>query len=277
MRTPDLGGNPLSYVANTGMARTANDSSTLSSMGGTTSVPASSTYSLEDVNSGVFFNQAMYTGTSSAESNGIIGNGLKIGPDFISTHDGTTYTIMLSENLQAGNWAFDPSSDPTIGGTTAMFYNSDMAVRANTGMVWFPTGYMNNSLSGQTPGLSGLASIQSTPAVVNSMVINGQAQNVVGSIRVPYQSSTSNPYGLAYSRPSANHSGGVNVVLLRRQLRLPVRRDRLQSLHAAHDAEPKASEPGSSAGNDPDSRIHSRCMACLEHPFLHPRRVRVLI
>ncbi len=136
---------------------------------------------------------------------------MKSNPDFVSSHDGTTYTLMLSENLQAGNWALDPSCDPTLNPTASKtFYNTDMAVRANTGMVWFLNGnYNNRSINGvSSSGASVSAAIQ------QSMVINSAtSQSVVGSIAVPYNSmSTANPTGLAYSRPSANHSGGVNVV-----------------------------------------------------------------
>ena len=203
--TPDLGGNPLSYVVNTGLARTADDSSVPGP------IPAGSTYVPDDVNSGVFFNHSIWDGTSA--TNGMLspGGGPKINSDFISTRDGTTYTIMLSENLQAGNWAVDPndtSFNPIPDGNLRPFYNTDMAVRENTGMVWFLTGYANNTKDTSAPVSGGYK--LTAPAVVPG--INDESQLVTGSVRLFYSSmNAANPTGLAFSRASANHSGGVNV------------------------------------------------------------------
>ncbi len=140
------------------------------------------------------------------------GTGLTSNPDFVSSHDGMTYTLMLSENLQGGNWALDPSSDPALGGMNKSFYNTDMGVRANTGMVWFLNGnYNNRSIDGQSNSTTTQASVPGS--VQASMVINAaSSQMVVGSITVPFSASSgANPSGLAYSRPSSNHPGGVNV------------------------------------------------------------------
>ncbi len=145
--TPDLGGNPLSYVANTGLAKTFGDTSVQNSSG---PVPNSgTTYVPDDVNSGVFFNQSIWDGTAASAGTITPGGGVKVNQDFISTRDGTTYTLMLSENLQAGNWA-DRSESPAA--RTNSFYNTDMAVRENVGMVWFLTGHVNNSLSTTSVG-----------------------------------------------------------------------------------------------------------------------------
>jgi prepilin-type N-terminal cleavage/methylation domain-containing protein len=200
--TPDLGGNPLSYVANTGIAKTATDTS----VAGPT--PMGATIVPEDVNSGVFFNQSVWNGTT-ASAGGSPGNGLKINQDFISTRDGTTHTLMLSENLQAGNWAVDPNdaAGAQLLETDAKpFYNTDLAARENTGMVWFPTGYMNNATIGVTSQGAG------APLAAGTFGINDNAQLVTGSPLLVYNAmQAAKPSGLAYSRPSANHSGGVNV------------------------------------------------------------------
>ncbi len=205
---PDLGGNPLSYVVNTGLAKTPNDTSVQVP----TVTPSGATYVPEDVNSGVFFNQSLWAGTSASVPSGATpGGGVKINADFISTRDGTTYTIMLSENLQAGNWAVDPNN-PTGTAipesvTIRGFYNTDMAVRENTGMVWYLTGNMNNEGQSGTP-----SNVYTSPLTLGTYGINDNSQIVTGSIQLLYNSmNISSPTGLAFSRPSANHSGGVNV------------------------------------------------------------------
>lgn len=197
---PDLGGNPLSYVVNTGLSRTPND---VSVTGGAN--PSGVTFVDEDINSGVFFNNSKSNGTTTAAGATGPTPGPKMTQDFISTRDGTSYTLMLSENLQAGNWAIDPN-----GGTG--FYNTDLAVRQNTGMAWFLTGKLNN---GNPNDASLPATVYATPFNTSAPFfpeINQNSQLVTGAIQLQYQSGNSaNPTGLAYSRPSANHSGGVNV------------------------------------------------------------------
>jgi prepilin-type N-terminal cleavage/methylation domain-containing protein len=203
--TPDLGGNPLSYAVNTGLAKTTTDTSV------TGPIPASATYVPEDVNSGVFFNHSLWDGTSVANGANPPGNPIKINQDFISTRDGTTYTLMMSENLQAGNWAVDPNNamGAALNETDLRpFYNTDLAVRENTGLVWFLTGRLNNTQDASATASKGGA----ISLAANQYGINDNAQLVAGSTRLIYDSANvSNPTGLAYARPSANHSGGVNV------------------------------------------------------------------
>lgn len=200
--TPDLGGNPLSYVVNTGLAKTPND---VSIAGGAN--PSGVTLVEEDINSGVFFNNSKWDGQSNNPgTTGPLG-GPKMTQDFISTRDGTTYTLMMSENLQAGNWAIDPNT-----GSTQSMYNTDLAVRQNTGMAWFLTGKINN---GNPTDASLPATVYSTNFATSNPFfpeINFNSQNVTGAIQLQYNAgNNANPTGLAYSRPSANHSGGVNV------------------------------------------------------------------
>jgi prepilin-type N-terminal cleavage/methylation domain-containing protein len=206
--TPDLGGNPLSYVVNTGMAKTMTDTSVPGP------IPSGATYVAEDVNSGVFFNHSIWDGTSATAGTLTPSGGIKINQDFISTRDGTTYTIMLAENLQAGNWAVDPNNttgSPIPAGNNSQFYNTDLALRENTGMVWFLTGSVNNATAGQTVN-SGAGAYTTTGRTPNQYGINDESQLVTGSPRLIFNSAElSAPSGLAYARPSANHSGGVNV------------------------------------------------------------------
>jgi len=208
---PDLGGNPLSYVVNTGLSKTPNDTNVQN--GGSNYPTQALQYVPEDINAGVFFNNSNWNGNTANPGNVGPTPGPKMTQDFISTRDGTSYTIMMSENLQAGNWALDPNTPAgTVASPPSGFYNSDLAVRQNTGMVWFLSGKINNasptdaSMPDSLYATFGSANPNDLPG------INDKSQLVTGSIQLQYQSgNNANPTGLAYSRPSANHSGGVNV------------------------------------------------------------------
>jgi prepilin-type N-terminal cleavage/methylation domain-containing protein len=196
----------LSYVVNTGSARTANDN-----------FPGGAVF--EDSNSGVFFNQAGSDAMPSAPTptqynpNGTGGKGFSQGTkykttmDFITSNDGTSYTLMLSENLQSGNWATDPidSQASITGNRPADPYQSDFQMRQNTGFVWFITTKVNNVDDGTLPN---------TDFNPTGMNINQNARDLPSPN--PYQtyplSMTDRSGGLAYARPSSAHTGGVNVI-----------------------------------------------------------------
>jgi prepilin-type N-terminal cleavage/methylation domain-containing protein/prepilin-type processing-associated H-X9-DG protein len=185
---------PLSYVVNSGVANTPNDN-----------YPPGTVPWKEDASSGVFFNQA---GSDASAPNatqyhpsGMGGGGFnganapKISMDFISTNDGTTYTLMVSENLQAGNWATDPNDVNAIKAP----YRSDFQIRQNTSFVWYLTGTLSN--------------FEPLPASDGpGAKINAQSKNA--TTPMPYSTYPVNVAdgGLAYSRPSSSHPGGVNVI-----------------------------------------------------------------
>jgi prepilin-type N-terminal cleavage/methylation domain-containing protein/prepilin-type processing-associated H-X9-DG protein len=196
---------PLSFVVNTGSAITANDNYPPVTPG--PMVP------YEDQNSGVFFNQcgadqnapgaAQYNPAGSGGSNFPQQAGKRVSMDFISSNDGTTYTIMLSENLQAGNWATDPTDTSN---KPANPYQSDFQIRQNTGFVWFVTGSPNNTDQPIT------VSPMYNPS---GMRINQLAKTLSPPNPYPGQYPIGmNPSlgGLAYARPSSAHPGGVNVM-----------------------------------------------------------------
>lgn len=190
---------PLSYVVNSGSAFTANDN-----------FPNGSSKWAEDINSGVFFNHARSDGTVSSTTNydpGSIAAGsagafdrltplTKVSMDFITTNDGSTYTIMASENLQAGNWATDPQdSDPSLH-FPANPYQSDFEMRQNTAFVWFVTGQINN--------------LESTTMPITAKINAGGKS---AATPVAYSTFTAPDIGgLACARPSSAHPGGVNVI-----------------------------------------------------------------
>jgi prepilin-type N-terminal cleavage/methylation domain-containing protein len=196
-----LGSNPLSYIANCGSAQTGNDN-----------LPGTSTWN-EDRNSGVFFNQAgadptatMFTNylphlANEGTANGFALNppGPKITVDFISTNDGTSNTLLLSENLQSTNWATDPWDDQTASmqQRPANPWQSEFQIKQNTGMLFFITGSINNvqnlsntSFNSAASAINGLAATASVP-------------------QDPQYSPMTQQGGLTYSRPASAHPGGV--------------------------------------------------------------------
>jgi len=194
---------PLSYVVNTGSAVSADDY-----YPGVAASFAAPTLPTVDINSGVFFNQsATDSGTSLADNvfpSYPVDFGTpqpKVTMDFISSNDGTTYTIMLSENMQSGNWATDPTRQNF---TPAYPYQSDFQIRQNTGFVWFLTGNVENS----GPASAG------ADYNINGMKINQLARDVPSPNLYQQYSMASTPPagGLAYARPSSAHPGGVNVM-----------------------------------------------------------------
>ena len=190
---------PLSYVVNTGSAVSADDNYP--------AVPAM--VIAEDIDSGVFFNQAASDAAATGATNyapfggtGFGSPAQKVSMDFISSNDGTTYTIMLSENMQSGNWATDPTDTTN---KPANPYRSDFQIRQNTGFVWFVTGDVNNN----APPI-----VASPDYNVNGMKINQLARDVIAPVAyVQYPDALTPPTGgLAYARPSSAHPGGVNVM-----------------------------------------------------------------
>jgi prepilin-type N-terminal cleavage/methylation domain-containing protein len=188
--TPDQ----LSYVVNTGSAITANDH-----------FPPATT--LEDFNSGVFFNQFLSDNASGATATNYNPvppqqTKYKTTMDFISTNDGTSYTLMLSENLQTGNWATDPTDLITSSNAVKNPYQSDFQMRQNTGFVWFVTGNPNNN-----------APPTGSPTYnKNGMQINQLARDIQPPNPNAQYSTATETGGLAYARPSSAHTGGVNVI-----------------------------------------------------------------
>ncbi len=193
-----LGSNPLSYVVNCGSAFTASDN-----------FPGSITWN-EDRNSGIFFNQA---GADINSTNfNPIGNfpssppGPKVTIDFINSNDGTSNTLLASENLQASTWATDPTNQQGV----EYPWLSEFQIKQNMGMVFILTGQGHNSL---TNGYNNVNNVNGTSSTYNPMAagINGLARVVAPPIQHQVYTSSAQPTGLAFSRPSSAHPGGVNA------------------------------------------------------------------
>lgn len=197
---PTNGSNALSYIVNCGSASTANDSSPHT--GTVTTWP-------EDGNSGVFFNHVKNDkpGDTATVSYGPTaftspGSVTKSTMDFISTNDGTSYTLLCTENLQAGNWATDPLDSNNYP------YKSEFQIKRNTGFVWFITGNANN--------VAPPAASFSTNYNANAIEINDLSKDISSNPDI-FASTTGG--GLAYARPSAAHPGGVNAIFCDGHLR----------------------------------------------------------
>ena len=135
-------GDELSYVANCGSARTANDF--------LPPIDKARTW-VEDLNSGVFFNRARADRSDKIKQPQANPPADAFGPtrgpqmtgDFLFAHDGTAYTLLLSENLQAGHWATDPTLPA---GNPPAPFQSEFQIKQQTGFVWFVTGKKSNDL-----------------------------------------------------------------------------------------------------------------------------------
>jgi len=200
---------PLSYVVNSGSAYTANDN-----------FPGGSNPWTQDRNSGVFFNLAGSDLNGGGAINympnapgGAPGSGCfldpqgqlgaaKVNMDFITSNDGSTYTIMLSENLQATHWATDPEDTMNVPALNP--FKSEFHIRQNAAFVWFVT--QSPSLDNREPPAAGVT--------FNTLGYKVNQQAKSASTPVPYTTyvSGTGTGGLAYARPSSAHPGGVNVM-----------------------------------------------------------------
>lgn len=190
---PDASDNPLHFVVNTGSAISANDNN----QAGPNAYSAVKKYHgqnwPEDVNAGALFNQSQIDYKLPAK---------KISLEYISTNDGTSRTLLLSENLQAGNWGL----------TATGAFESEFAIRQNTGFVWFITGNLDNATPPSASTFAGKYDFQ-------ALGINARATEFLGAAAGMYDATASTPTGLAFARPSANHPGGVNAAFCDGHLR----------------------------------------------------------
>ena len=115
--------------------------------------------------------------------------------DFVSTGDGTTTTIMLSENLQAGPWHY-PSSQPTLASHTRLGFGVRIPTttgKPTTGLFSATTTAQSSTLALQTTTGSSTA----FDAVDDRWLINKNLSAAVGTV----------------PRPSSQHVSGVNAVM----------------------------------------------------------------
>lgn len=202
-----LGGPQLAYVVNGGF-----ESNTGGGMPTTVNSAAGSLAS-EFAQNGVCFNGGSAFATAQMPP-------VRISSDYISANDGTTYTLLVTENNQANFWTFanqngvnglstgwSPSSPPS----TTNAVNWAEWYKAYNTFVWFPLGASNTSPStlsglGVNWGSTGAEGATSFPTA-SCLRINGN--KTVGQSN-SFPPTTTNS-GATYMRPSSNHTGGVNM------------------------------------------------------------------
>ncbi len=208
--TIDNTNNPLSFVVNCGSAVTNFDN--IPSF-----APGVNNQWNEDVNSGVFFND--FHGDSSATQTYLAsggGGGKKVNIDFLNTNDGTSYTLMMTENLNSSSWATDPTSSNTFNPLPLYPMQSDFQIKQQTGFVWF---FINGSSSTLVRNNDPLDSTNSNSSAHTAFTINSQSNQPQtaanpGNFYAPNSPllPTSGADGLGFSRPSSQHPGGAGVM-----------------------------------------------------------------
>lgn len=179
---------PCAYVVNAGQR----DTQAMFGSGGMPSVSA------DYQQNGVFFNnfqdstQSMMLDIPMSQTCNM-GPGVTMTLDYLTAHDGTSLTLMIAENLDAGSYA-DPMAqglaNSSMGG--AMSGNLPFAVlEALQGFVWWGDVDANGNV---------------TPPYA--------AGSQYGKINSPSDTAANNNPNYPYtnSRPSSRHPGGVNVL-----------------------------------------------------------------
>lgn len=189
----------LSYVVNTGSARTANDF--LAPM-------TNPRRWVEDRNGGVFFNRARADfALDKANPNPPTDafapeDGPATSIEFVFRHDGSAYTLLLSENLQATTWVSDPTD--TVNKPPDPF-QSEFQIRQDTGFAWFITGNKDNALPAPPTA-------EYNPKGIEINALAGTVAWPVPAQAYPVGDREPPTGGLAYARASSAHPGGVNVI-----------------------------------------------------------------
>jgi prepilin-type N-terminal cleavage/methylation domain-containing protein/prepilin-type processing-associated H-X9-DG protein len=178
---------PCAYVANAGQA----DGSAMFGSAGMPSLPA------DWQANGVFFDLFQDSMTTmmmdvpmSATCN--MGPQVSMTLDYLSAHDGSSMTLMLSENLDAGSYA-DPTAqglpDSSMGMTSMSMDLPYAVLESRQAFVWW----------GDVDGAGNPTPPYATP---------------FGRINNPADSGTNGNANFPYTnaRPSSNHPGGVNVL-----------------------------------------------------------------
>lgn len=182
---------PCAYVVNAGQMDT--QAMFVGGMGGMQTVAISADY----LQNGVFFD-CYQDSTQSMMSNIPMAQNCNMGPlvsmtmDYITVHDGSSMTLMMSENLDSGSYA-DPNAKglPDTGMGGGMMGDLPFTVlEPLQGFVWW--GDVDAGGSATPPYANGLS---------------------YGKINSPADMSGSGPnYSYTNARPSSQHPGGVNML-----------------------------------------------------------------
>jgi prepilin-type processing-associated H-X9-DG protein len=125
---------------------------------------------LEDSGYGVFFNHAKADDLRTYMS-----------LDYLTNHDGATYTLMLSENVQATKWA-EPSPSPQQDATKPLEWK--------VGFVW---------------------ALRSSNTSIDPTLGTTTGDGKLKKINVLFEEAPDTTVAMQYTRPSSRHGGGVCV------------------------------------------------------------------
>jgi type II secretory pathway pseudopilin PulG len=181
----------LSYVVNTGFwPETQWDSATGANDAAYINWNLDATYG---IGSGGFDEPLGYsTGVFWPSSNAGFSANVPSSLDFVSTGDGTTTTIMVTENLQAGPWHYPSSANTNVAHTRLGF-----GARITTSSGKPTTGLFTATTTAQAATL-GLQTIDSAFNLLDDRwMINRRLTAAIGTA----------------PRPSSQHAGGVNAIM----------------------------------------------------------------
>jgi prepilin-type N-terminal cleavage/methylation domain-containing protein/prepilin-type processing-associated H-X9-DG protein len=165
---------PLSFVANCGMADLA---------------PTNTMQTPPDWAANGPFHNHYFVGSTTTV--GVPPN-LQVRMSAADIKNGSSSTLMLSENVQAGQWTEPYNPDSNL----STFATNYMTVEVLTGMVFGPPG---NTSTANPP----------TPRAINDSVLR---DSTTGALVLSRPNPATAGVGYAYARPSSLHKGGVNVV-----------------------------------------------------------------
>jgi prepilin-type processing-associated H-X9-DG protein len=165
--------------------------------------------------SGVFHNLNMYTGRSygSGAQAAFFANGVMT-LDYLSTHDGSTNTAMLSENVQATEWSRAYTFDASGNQTGLAEQTSAAPWQAEVGMVWWRGATVGiNQGRDDSPLGGGTSTVYQIPQGDGTFCAT---PNVNTDVAIPeaqgcgmYSNTTVRDLVYAYARPSSRHPGGA--------------------------------------------------------------------
>lgn len=204
----------MAYVVNTGIPNTASFPTSSGGAGIT-----------ETAAHGVFHDLAKFSKDASVDmrpyANYTFGHGAapSVGLDFLQMHDGSSNTLLLSENINATTWTHVEQS-----GNQWLAKPYECPWEAELGMVWWP--YDKTAIPLMVSTTPTLYSPGST--AMNRIRINGDKNNtsvladnlpIPGKVKAFATPATSqsditaniDAVDLAFARPSSRHPGGVNA------------------------------------------------------------------
>ena len=145
----------------------------------------------------------------------IVGSdGYRPSVDYVTTGDGTTTTIMLTENLNAGSWSSTTVSEIGFGIRIPLdatsFFPASGTLAPNCGEFPKPLSLTTDFPCSQCQSMS-LESFINYPVTASSLAVTSSSS---ASGSCSGSSSTTATTISSVPRPSSQHSGGVNVIMM---------------------------------------------------------------